>query len=102
MKKITLLIASLFFTIGAMAQFAADKYYTVVAEGHTNVSSPAWAVDDAGTSFVSTGNTTIANEAQKHFAFITYNEATYIYSVSAKKFVKIMQALSLPLAMLLL
>ena len=88
MKKITLLIASLFFTIGAMAQFAADKYYTVVAEGHTNVSSPAWAVDDAGTSFVSTGNTTIANEAQKHFAFITYNEATYIYSVSAKKFVK--------------
>ena len=88
MKKFTLLIASLFITIGAMAQFDANKYYTVVAEGHSKGGSPAWAVNDDGTSFVSTGNTTIANEAQQYFAFITYNEATYIYSVSAKKFVK--------------
>ena len=88
MKKFTLLIASLFITVGAMAQFDANKYYTVVAEGHKNGGSPAWAVNDDGTSFVSTGNTTIANEAQQYFAFITYNEATYIYSVSAKKFVK--------------
>ena len=88
MKKFTLLIASLFITIGAMAQFDANKYYTVVAEGHSKGGSPAWAVNDDGTSFVSTGNTTIANEAQKYFAFITCNEATYIYSVSAKKFVK--------------
>ena len=88
MRKFTLFLMSLFLSVGAMAQFAADKYYTVVAEGHTNVDSPAWAVNDAGTSFVSTGNTTIANEAQKHFAFITHNEAVYIYSVSTKKFVK--------------
>ena len=71
-----------------MAQFAADKYYTVVAEGHSKGGSPAWAVNNDGTYFVSTGNTAIANEAQKHFAFITHNEAVYIYSVSTKKFVK--------------
>ena len=66
---------------------AANKSYTVVAEGHTNVSRPQWAINDEGTAFVSTGNTTVSTDAQKQFAFVTYEEAIYIYSISAKKFV---------------
>ena len=66
---------------------AANKSYTVVAEGHTTVSRPQWAINDEGTAFVSTGNTTVSTDAQKLFAFVTYEEAIYIYSISAKKFV---------------
>ena len=88
MKKITLFLTMLLLCTSAMAQFEANKYYTVVAEGHNSGVKPAWAVNDAGTSFVSTGNTTIANENQKNFAFIAFKGATYIYSVSAKKFVR--------------
>ncbi len=66
---------------------AANKSYTVVAEGHTNVSRPQWAINDEGTAFVSTGNTTVSTDAQKQFAFVTYEGAIYIYSISAKKFV---------------
>ncbi len=73
---------------------AANKSYTVVAEGHTTVSRPQWAINDEGTAFVSTGNTTVSTEEQKQFAFVTYNEATYIYSVSAKKFVMMDASLS--------
>lgn len=63
------------------------KYYSVVAEDHNSNAQPAWAVNDGGTSFVSTGNTAISNPAQKNFAFVEYDGNTYIYSVYAKKFV---------------
>lgn len=66
---------------------SAHKSYTVVAEGHSSGKRPQWAINDEGTQFVSTINTSIATEAQKQFAFITYNDALYIYSISAKKFV---------------
>lgn len=88
MKKTTLFLFSLFLTIGAMAQIRADKVYTVVAVSHKNVTQPAWAVNNEKTAFVSTGNTTIGDETQKHFAFIEFNNVTYIYSVFAKKFIK--------------
>ena len=88
MKKTTLFLFSLFLSIGAMAQIKTDKIYTVVAEGHSKGGQPAWAVNNEKNSFVSTGNTNIGDDTQKHFAFIEFNNATYIYSVFAKKFVK--------------
>ena len=66
---------------------AADKSYTVVAEGHNSGAKPQWAINDEGTKFVSSGDNTISTEEQKQFAFVTFNEAKYIYSISAKKFV---------------
>lgn len=66
---------------------AANKSYTVVAEGHTNVSNPQWAINDEGTKMVSTGNTAVSTDEQKQFAFVTFNDAKYIYSTSAKKFI---------------
>ena len=88
MKKTTLFLMSLFLTIGAMAQIRTDKIYTVVAVDHSKGGQPAWAVNNAKTKFVSTGNTAIDDDTQKYFAFIEFNNATYIYSVSAKKFIK--------------
>ena len=66
---------------------AANKLYTVVAEGHNSGANPQWAINDEGTNIVSTGNTTISTEEQKQFAFVTNNGATYIYSPTVKKFV---------------
>ena len=66
---------------------AANKLYTVVAEGHNSGANPQWAINDEGTNIVSTGNTTVSTEEQKQFAFVTFNEATYIYSPAVKKFV---------------
>ena len=88
MKKTTLFLMSLFLTIGAMAQIRTDKIYTVVAVDHSKGGQPAWAVNNAKNKFVSTGNTDIDDDTQKYFAFIEFNNATYIYSVSAKKFIK--------------
>lgn len=88
MKKTTLFLFSLFLAIGTMAQIKTDKIYTVVAEGHSRGGQPAWAVNNEKSNFVSTGNTTIGDDTQKYFAFIEFNNATYIYSVFAKKFVK--------------
>ena len=65
----------------------ADKSYTVVAEGHNSGVKPQWAINDEGTKFVSSGDNTISTDEQKQFAFVTFNEAKYIYSISAKKFV---------------
>ena len=90
MRKFTLFLAMLVAMVTtSMAQTvpAANKLYTVVAEGHTNVSKPQWAINDEGTKIVSTGNTTVSTEEQKQFAFVTNNGATYIYSPAAKKFV---------------
>ena len=66
---------------------AANKLYTVVADGHNSGANPQWAVNDEGDKFVSSGNTNISTDEQKQFAFVTFNEATYIYSPAAKKFV---------------
>ena len=66
---------------------AANKLYTVVAEGHNSGTNPQWAINDEGTSIVSSGNTNISTDEQKQFAFVTFNEATYIYSPAVKKFV---------------
>lgn len=72
---------------GEENEIKATACYTVVAEGHSSESEPAWAVNNEGTNFVSTGNTAIADDAQKEFAFVEHNGNTYIYSVHAKKFV---------------
>ncbi len=66
---------------------AANKLYTVVAEGHNSGANPQWAINDEGTQIVSTGNTTVSTDEQKQFAFVTFNDAKYIYSISAKKFI---------------
>ncbi len=87
MRKFTTIFSLLLIlAVSAMAQ-SADKYYTVTANSHTHYPGSQWAINDAGTEFVSTGNTTVSTDAQKHFAFVNYENATYIYSVSAKKFV---------------
>ena len=67
---------------------ATDKAFTVVAEGHNSGAKPGWAINNEGTKMVSFGNTAIANEAQKNFAFVQYDGKVYLYSVSAQKFVQ--------------
>ena len=85
---------TLFLTIGAMwAQvtslegFSQDKCYTFATSGRG-----AWAVDAAGTLFSSTGDqklTVDANDTKQQFAVLSADGADYyLYSVSAKKFVK--------------
>lgn len=90
-KTFTLLIAALLACVGvAKAQVTlpdANKSYTVVAEGHDSGVKPGWAINNEKTAMVSFGNTTIANDAQKEFAFIQHEDKVYLYSVWAEKFV---------------
>lgn len=85
---------TLFLTMGAMwAQvtslegFSQDKCYTFATS-----SRGAWAVDAEGTLFSSTGDQGLAEDAtdtRQQFAVLSVNEADYyLYSVSAKKFIK--------------
>ena len=67
---------------------ATNKAFTVVAEGHNSGAKPGWAINNEGTAMVSFGNTTIADEAQKNFAFVQYDGKVYLYSVWAQKFVQ--------------
>ena len=91
MRKITSLLMLLCVFAGtAWAQVtlpATDKAFTVIAEGHNSGAKPGWAINNEGTAMVSFGNTAVADEAQKNFAFIQYEGKVYLYSVWAKKFV---------------
>ena len=91
MRKITLFLMLFCMCVGAaFAQTlpATDKAFTVVAEGHDSGAKPGWAINNEGTAMVSFGNTTIAYEAQKNFAFVQYDGKVYLYSVWAQKFVQ--------------
>ena len=94
MKRTFTFLMTLFLAVGAMwAQvtslegFSQDKCYTFATAGRG-----AWAVDAAGTLFSSTGDqglTVDANDTKQQFAVLSANGADYyLYSVSAKKFVK--------------
>ena len=75
-------------TMFAQTLPATDKAFTVVAEGHNSGAKPGWAINNEGTKMVSFGNTAIADEAQKNFAFVQYDGKVYLYSVWAQKFVQ--------------
>ena len=94
MKRSFTLLMSLFLVIGSMwAQvtslegFSQDKCYTFATS-----SRGAWAVDAEGTLFSSTGDQGLAEDAtdtRQQFAVLSVNGADYyLYSVSAKKFIK--------------
>ena len=89
MKKIiTLLILwhISFATVWAQVEYpAADKVYTVIAEGRGSV---GWAINDAVSRMVSFGATTITDEAQKNFAFVQHDGKVYLYRVWAEMFVQ--------------
>lgn len=73
-------------TVWAQVEFpAADKAYTVIAEGRGSV---GWAINDAVSRMVSFGATTITDEAQKNFAFVQHDGKVYLYSVWAEMFVQ--------------
>lgn len=92
-RTFTLLFASLFLCVGAWAQvtslegFSQEKCYTFATAARG-----AWAVDAEGTLFSSTGDQGLAedaNDTKQQFAVLSANGADYyLYSVSAKKFVK--------------
>ena len=90
-KKFTMLLMSLLAFVGvAKAEVTlpdAGKSYTVVAESHSSGAKPGWAINNEKTAMVSFGNTAIADEAQKEFAFVQNDGKVYLYSVWAKKFV---------------
>lgn len=75
--------------VGAWAQgdLPFNKACTVIAEGHNSGAKPGWAINNEKTAMVSFGNTAIADEAQKNFAFIQYDGKVFLYSVWAEKFV---------------
>lgn len=75
-------------TMFAQTLPATNKAFTVVAEGHNSGAKPGWAINNEGTAMVSFGNTAIADEAQKNFAFVQYEGKVYLYSVWAQKFVQ--------------
>ena len=75
-------------TLFAQTLPATDKAFTVVAEGHNSGAKPGWAINNEKTAMVSFGNTAIADEAQKNFAFVQYGGKVYLYSVWAQKFVQ--------------
>lgn len=89
MKKLLLLFAVMLSAVGAWAQgdLPFNKACTVIAEGHNSGAKPGWAINNEKTAMVSFGNTAIADEAQKNFAFIQFNGKVYLYSVWAEKFV---------------
>lgn len=84
-------------TMFAQTLPATNKAFTVVAEGHDSGAKPGWAINNEGTAMVSFGNTTIADEAQKNFAFVQYDGKVYLYSVWAQKFVQKDMSLSVAL-----
>ena len=90
MKRFTSLMLMLLVAVTTWAQTlpATDKAFTVVAEGHNSGAKPGWAINNEGTAMVSFGNTAIADEAQKNFAFVQYDGKVYLYSVWAQKFVQ--------------
>ncbi|MBO7192906.1 MAG: hypothetical protein J6V47_01310, partial [Bacteroidaceae bacterium] len=90
MKKFTSFMLMLLCAVTTWAQTlpATDKAFTVVAEGHNSGAKPGWAINNEGTKMVSFGNTAIADEAQKNFAFVQYDGKVYLYSVWAQKFVQ--------------
>ena len=75
-------------TLFALTLPATNKAFTVVAEGHNSGAKPGWAINNEKTAMVSFGNTAIADEAQKNFAFVQYDGKVYLYSVWAQKFVQ--------------
>ena len=89
MKKLLLVMALVLCGVGAWAQgdLPFNKACTVIAEGHNSGVKPGWAINNEKTAMVSFGNTEIAEEAQKNFAFIQFNGKVYLYSVWAEKFV---------------
>lgn len=89
MKKLLLLFAVMLSTLGVWAQgdLPFNKACTVIAEGHNSGVKPGWAINNEKTAMVSFGNTTIAVEAQKNFAFIQLDGKVFLYSVWAEKFV---------------
>ena len=89
MKKLLLLFAVMLSAVGAWAQgdLPFNKACTVIAEGHNSGAKPGWAINNEKTAMVSFGNTAIADEAQKNFAFIQYDGKVFLYSVWAEKFV---------------
>ena len=90
MKKITSFMLMLLCAMTTWAQTlpATNKAFTVVAEGHNSGAKPGWAINNEKTAMVSFGNTAIADEAQKNFAFVQYDGKVYLYSVWAQKFVQ--------------
>ncbi len=73
-------------TVWAQVEFpAADKVYTVIAEGRGSV---GWAINDAVSRMVSFGATTITDDEQKNFAFVQHDDKVYLYSVWAEMFVQ--------------
>ena len=89
MKKLLLLFAVMLSAVGAWAQgdLPFNKACTVIAEEHDSGAKPGWAINNEKTAMVSFGNTAIADEAQKNFAFIQYDDKVFLYSVWAEKFV---------------
>lgn len=75
-------------TLFAQTLPATNKAFTVVAEGHNSGAKPGWAINNEKTAMVSFGNTAIADEAQKNFAFVQHDGKVYLYSVWAQKFVQ--------------
>ena len=90
MRKVTSLLILFCVFVGtawAQGDLPFNKACTVIAEGHSSGTKPGWAINNEGTAMVSFGNTAIADEAQKNFAFIQFNGKVYLYSVWAEKFV---------------
>ena len=89
MKKFLLVMALVLCGVGAWAQgnLPFNKACTVIAEGHSSGAKPGWAINNDKTAMVSFGNTEIAEEAQKNFAFIQFDGKVFLYSVWAEKFV---------------
>lgn len=83
------MLAVMLSTVGAWAQgdLPFNKACTVIAEEHSSGVKPGWAINNEKTAMVSFGNTAIADEAQKNFAFIQFDGKVFLYSVWAEKFV---------------
>lgn len=86
MKKFLLVMALVLCGVGAWAQgnLPFNKACTVIAEGHNSGVKPGWAINNDKTAMVSFGNTEIAEEAQKNFAFIQF-DGKFIFTVFGQR-----------------
>ena len=76
---------SLFLTVGAMAQTlpATNKSFTI-----TTATRGGLAANNDATACVGFNHTSVADEAQKNFAFVQYDGKVYLYNVWAEKFMQ--------------
>ena len=100
MKKVLLLLCALFAgvtgawanvgdVVKALTQISPQKAYTVNTNGRGS-----WTIAEGGTELKSSGNgayglkePTDASNPRQQWAFVSYEEATYLYNVGEKKFI---------------